>query len=189
MSAEDLAKWNQRYANGEAPTEPSLLLLEMADMLPRTGRALDLAGGGGRHALWLARRGLDVTLADISPAALEIANRRAAAAGVAIQTVAIDLETEPFPPGPWDLIVSFHFLLRPLLAKIPSALAPGGLLLMVQPTLTNLQRHAKPPADFLLRDGELPSLATSLDVVRYEEGWLSEGRHDALLLARRPAES
>ena len=189
MSAEDLAKWNARYADPDGPSrEPSVLLTQRADELPRSGRALDLAGGGGRHSIWLAQHGLDVTLADISPAGLAIAAERAAEAGVSINTLPVDFQTDPFPPGPWNLIISFNFLYRPLLPTIPFVLAPGGLFLMVQPTRTNLQRHHKPPAAFLLEDGELPGLVAGLEIVRYEEGWLAEGRHDACLLARRPAE-
>lgn len=184
MSEADRQKWDAKYSGGEAPSEPSRLVLQLQDQLPRSGRALDLAGGGGRHALWLARRGLHVTLADISTAGVEIARRRAAEAALPLQTVVVDLDRDR-PAGPWDLIVSCHFLSRPLFQWFPHALAPGGLLLVVQPTKSNLQRHDKPPQPFLLDDGELPSLAAGLEVLHYEEGWLAEGRHDAVLLARR----
>ncbi|MEQ8791077.1 MAG: methyltransferase domain-containing protein [Pirellulaceae bacterium] len=186
MSHEDRTKWNERYADSErAPTAPSLLLTALEQQLPMSGRALDIAGGGGRHAIWLARRGLDATVVDISQAGLAIAEARARAAGVALQTRCRDLEVESLPEGPWNLIVSFHFLLRSLFAQIPTALAPGGLLVVVQPTLRNLERHDRPPAPYLLEEGELPRLAAGLEVLHYEEGWLAEGRHDALLVARR----
>jgi hypothetical protein len=45
--------------------------------------------------------------------------------------------------------------------------------------------HEKPPARFLLDDGELPKLIEDLEIVQYEEGWLGEDRHDAVLVARR----
>jgi tellurite methyltransferase len=100
-------------------------------------------------------------------------------------TLETDLELEPFPAGPWDLIVSVCYLLRPLFAVYPRFLAPGGILAVVQPTKKNLERHDKPPADFLLDDGELPRLVSGLEVVHYEEGWLADGRHDAVIVARR----
>ena len=87
--------------------------------MPRAGRAIDLAGGTGRHGIWLAERGLDVTIADISPVGLEVARQRAAEAGVTIQTLEVDLETSPFPAGPWDLIVSVCYLWRPLFDVFP----------------------------------------------------------------------
>ena len=187
MSAEDRQRWDDRYQHTEdAPTEPSLLLTQLDDMLPRQGTALDLAGGAGRHAIWLAQRGLDVTLADISPVGLDLARRRGKEAGVEVKTECIDFEHEPIPRGPWDLIVSFFFLQRSLFTEFSQALRPGGLLVFVQPTRSNLERHSRPPERFLLDDGELPRLLDGLEVIHYEEGWLAEERHDAFLVARAP---
>jgi SAM-dependent methyltransferase len=187
MSHKDRKKWNERYGDPErAAREPSALLKEVEKWLPKSGRALDVAGGGGRHSIWLAQRGLEVTLVDISEKGLAIAQERAAEAGVTVRKCCLDLEEEPLPAGPWDLIVSFHYLQRLLFAQFPGVLAPGGLLIVAQPTKKNLQRHEKPPADYLLEEGELPQLAAGLEVLHYQEGWLAEGRHDALLVARRP---
>ena len=186
MPEQDRQKWNARYADPTAaPSEPSRLVVALAAWLPRSGTALDLAGGAGRHAIWLAQRGLTVTLADVSETGLRLADERASAAGVRIATLPIDLETEPFPSGPWNLIFSFHYLWRPLFAAYPEALAVGGLLVVIQPTLRNLERHAKPPAPYLLEERELRTLTAGLELFRYEEGWLEEGRHEALLIARR----
>jgi SAM-dependent methyltransferase len=146
-----------------------------------------MAGGSGRNAVWLARRGLDVTLADVSDVALERAARAARAAGGPLATVRVDLEAAPPPAGPWDLLVCTYFLHRPLLAALPALLAPGGLLVVAHATRTNLTRHARPGPDHVLEDGELPGLVRGLDVVRSEEGWLEGGRHEARLVARRPA--
>ena len=187
MASTDRQRWDEKYRRGEhAHREPSELITRLAPWLPPSGRALDLAGGAGRHAIWLAQHGLDVTLADVSPVALELAQERAVAAGVSLTPLVVDLETEPFPAGPWDVILSFHFLWRPLFHEFPRVLAPGGVLMLVQPTISNLQRHEKPPAPFLLADGELPELVQGLAMRHYEEGWLHEGRHEALLVANRP---
>ena len=186
MSAADREKWDSRYrtqgAESMAPS-PFLTSLELRE----SGRALDVAGGAGRNAVWLARRGLQVTLVDISREALALA--RAAAADVPLELVCADLETEPLPAGPFDLIISFNFLRRELFAAFADSLAPSGLLVYLQPTLSNLQRHPRPPAAFLLRDRELPTLAQGLETVRYEEGWFNDGpepRHEARLVARKP---
>jgi hypothetical protein len=53
------------------------------------------------------------------------------------------------------------------------------VLVFVQPT------RRRPGPRFLLEEGELVRLAGGLDVVQYREGWLEEGRHEALLVARR----
>src|SRR5205814_370137 len=92
MSNPDRDKWNAKYAAAPAPREPSAVFLSLEKHLPRTGRAIDIAGGGGRHGIWLAQRGLDVTVADISPVGLAIAQQRAMEAGLSIQMLEIDLE-------------------------------------------------------------------------------------------------
>lgn len=50
----DREKWNARYREEGPPSPPSPFLVGLDDLLPRRGRALDVAGGTGRHALWLA---------------------------------------------------------------------------------------------------------------------------------------
>ena len=127
-----------------------------------------------------------MTLADISEEGLAIARAAAKQAGVSLITLETDLETDPMPVGPWDLILSFHYLNRPLFERVPSALAPGGLFVMVQPTRTNLIRHPKPGPAFLLQEGEIQRWARDLEIERCEEGWLPEGRHEARLVARKP---
>jgi tellurite methyltransferase len=185
MSDADRAKWDERYrSKGPESSEPLSFLTSL--VLPAPGRALDVAGGAGRNALWLARRGWAVTIVDVSAEGLGLA--RAAAGDLPLELVCADLERDPLPPGPFDLIVSSYFLRRELFAAFSAVLAPGGLLVYVQPTRSNLQRHARPPAGFLLEDGELPSLVRGLEIVRYEEGWFGEGdeaRHEARLIARK----
>jgi SAM-dependent methyltransferase len=189
MSTADREKWDARYrGQGPESTTPSEFLTSLGAVLPARGRVLDVAGGAGRNALWLARRGLDVTVVDISSEGLALAGAAAKAAGVSLALVAADLEQEPLPAGPFDLVTSFYFLRRELFPSFTQVLAPGGLLVYVQPTRSNLERHARPPAGFLLEDGELPGLLRGLEILRYEEGWSAgpEGRHEARLVARRP---
>ena len=119
-----------------------------------------------------------------SSGALAVSRQRAAEAGAAIRTLEIDVEQDPFPAGPWDLIVTVCYFRRQLFEVFPQRLASGGMLAVVQPTESNLQRHAKPPRDYLLDDGELPRLVSGLEVIYYEEGWLADGRHDAAFVGR-----
>jgi SAM-dependent methyltransferase len=187
MAEGDRDRWNERYAAKAERTPPSPYLEALDGLLPRRGRALDLAGGAGRHALWLARRGLDVTLADVSDVALGQAAAAAAAQGLRLATVQVDLERAGPPPGPWDLILCTYFLHRPTLAALPAALAPGGLLVVAHATRTNLERHPRPGPAHVLEDGELPRLVPGLELLRSEEGWLEGGRHEARVVARRAA--
>lgn len=186
MSRADRDKWDAKYrAGSHRSSRVSPFLQSLDDVLPKTGRALDVAGGAGRNALWLAARGLDVTIADVSKEGLAIANERASAAGLSVETLLVDLEEEPFPAGPWDLIVSVCFLQRSLFSVYPDVLAPGGLLVFLQPTVVNLERHEKPPRPFLLEEGEAASLVSGLTVVSLSEGWTEDGHHEARVLARR----
>jgi SAM-dependent methyltransferase len=188
MAAGDRERWNARYAAEQETPAPTPFIVSLDAMLPRRGRALDVAGGSGRNALWLARRGLDVTLADVSDVALERAARAASAAGLALSTVLVDLEAEPPPAGPWELVVCTYFLHRALLGALPALLAPGGLLVVAHATRTNLTRHPRPGPDHVLEDGELPALVRGVELLRVEEGWLESGRHEARLVARRPVQ-
>jgi len=183
----DQRKWDARYAERGPQARPPARFLELAqDQLPREGRALDVAGGDGRNALWLAERGLEVTICDVSPEGLANAQTLAEERGLRLETLSLDLTSGDFPQGPFDVILSFHYLQRDLFPRFAAALRPGGVLLFCQPTLSNLERNPHPSARFLLEDGELASLVPdSLEVLSLEEGWLEEGRHEARLIARR----
>lgn len=183
MSAGDRLRWNVRWKERGAPGAPSSFLPAIADLLPREGRALDVAGGAGRNALWLARRGLRVTLVDISEEALAIAR---AAGEPRLETLALDLDHQPLPAGPFDVVLLCYFLDRRVYAELPARLAPGGLVVVVHPTMKNLERHASPAAQHLLDPGELPRLVPGVEILHYDERWSDEGRHEARLVGRRP---
>jgi 2-polyprenyl-3-methyl-5-hydroxy-6-metoxy-1,4-benzoquinol methylase len=190
MPESDRQKWNDKYLASSGPaTQPSPLITALEPHLPETGRALDIAGGAGRHAIWLARRGLQATLVDVAQAGLRIAEQRAAETGVSLTTLELDLEQAAFPAGPWDLLLSSHYLQRSLFPLYPEQLSPGGILICLQPTLTNLERHPKPSARFLLQPKELPGLVPDLEILHYREGWLEGNRHEAILAARKPHDS
>jgi len=187
VSQADRTKWNRKFTEGShTSTEPSSFLVAQADRLPTTGRALDIAGGVGRNALWLARRGLEVTIADNSNVGLGMARQRAEEAGLTLHTQLVDLEEEPLPRGPWDLVTKVLYMQRSLFEAIPDVLRPGGLLVVIQPTVTNLERHPKPPRPHLLLPGELQRLVQKLEILELFEDWSSDGYHDGCVIARKP---
>ncbi len=177
--------WNRRYSEQPWSDDPSPWIVENAELLPEAGRALDVAGGTGRNAIWLARQGWDVTIADVSNVALTIALERAGALRASLLTHPTDLSNEPLPEGPWDLLMLFHYLDRAIFSHLGAALRPGGMLIGALATVTNLERNESPPLSYLLEDAELPGLMGSLELVRYEEGW-QDDRHDARFVARKP---
>ena len=180
----DRDRWNRRYQDGAEGGTP-LMLGRNLHLFPRSGNALEVAGGPGQAAVVLAARGLSVTLADVSDVALAMANERAERSGVALTTRQVDLSAEPLPAGPWDLITSFNFLDRQLVPQMIKQLALGGHLALSIATKSNLQRHERPNARFLLDDGELPSLVAGLGIILYSEGWGLDGRHTAELFAQK----
>ena len=185
---DERARWNQRYTTNLSIREPSSLITELASRLPDHGRALDVAGGSGRHALWLAQRGLATTLVDVSDVALKQAQQAAQERGLHLETLQRDLETEGPPPGAFDLIVISDYLHRPLIEMLARQLVPAGMLLMVHPTLHNLERFARPSARYLLGPGELAELIAAmpwLEMVCCDEGFRDDGRHVARALVRK----
>jgi len=187
MPEADRTKWNAKYAAADpAPDAPAATLKTVAHLLPQSGAALDVAGGAGRNAIWLAARGLDVTIADISAEGLAIARQRAQAAGVHLDTIETDVVVQPPPPGPWDVVMCVYYLNRDFLQSCAEIIRPGGLLIVLHPTVTNLQRREKPPAAFLLDDNELPQLVPGMQIVHHTEAWRGDNRYEALLAATKP---
>jgi tellurite methyltransferase len=166
---------------------PAPFLERVLPELPR-GRALDLAAGAGREAVWLALHGFDVEAWDHDADVLERAAALAAREGVSISTVMRNLERRDpeLPDGVAQLVVVFRFLHRPILPWIERALAPGGHL--VYETYRRGQaRFGRPKHPrFLLDDGELARSFPGLEVLHYEETNPPEGPITARLWARRP---
>jgi SAM-dependent methyltransferase len=93
-------------------------------------RALDVAMGQGRNALWLASQGWDVTGFDISPVAIDEARKEAARRGLRIETLVIPYEQFDWGKEKWDLIVFSYFFPQAALRKVWDSLKPGGLILV-----------------------------------------------------------
>lgn len=188
MSTDDADRWDARYAEDDPPSHPAASVVELAKGLT-PGRALDVAGGAGRHAIWLAECGWRVTLVDASEVALRIAGQRGRDAGVFLRLLRRDMDTDLLPPGPFDLVVVVAYLDHEVLERIPTVLGRHGRLLFVHPTVTNLQRHDRPSRQFLLEPGEMAALAErlGLEIEVCQEGWSADDRHEARLLARRTA--
>ncbi len=158
--------------------QPSAWVRRFAPLMPR-GQALDLACGGGRHARLLASLGLEVLAVDRDPQAL------AATAGKRIHTLAFDLERAdaesdpafPLRDGRFSGIVVTNYLHRPLLPRLLSALAEGGVLIYETFAQGNGQFGKPSNPDFLLEPGELlqavidHSGRSSLRVIAFEDGY------------------
>jgi SAM-dependent methyltransferase len=175
----DAAKdWDERYREGRGmPDEPSALLLQNQALLPAGGRALDIAMGSGRNALYLASLGFRVTGVDVSAVAIELCREKAARLGLEVEAIVADLQDYRLPTNTYDLIINFHYLQRSLAGSIVRALKRGGLLVFESFTVEQLQYSYGPkdPA-FLLRPGELEGMFAELETLLYFEGVIEGDR-------------
>ena len=189
MSESNRERWDRRYAQashpiGDGPDWIAAVWESEPRAVPETGKALDVAAGTGTVALWLAARGFEVSAVDVSPVGLEQLAASARERGLKLDTFALDLADEPLPAGPFSLITCFHYLQRDLFPQFAARLGPGGILICEIGTRRNLERHARPPAHFLLEPGELPGLCAGLEIVHQVEDWFDD-RADARVIARR----
>jgi SAM-dependent methyltransferase len=157
--------------------------------LPK-GKALDLAAGEGRNAVFLAEHGFEAEAVDISPVAISRARKLARARGVRIKATAADLDTYPIPPGQYDLILNFYFLDRRLTPRIKKGLKKGGMV--VFETYTTEQKKLGPggpgQTQYVLKPNELLRLFRGFQVLFYREGVFREGgkrRAIASLIAQK----
>ena len=201
--------WDQRYRSGEHTTkEPSpLLRTAIANLKP--GRALDIACGVGRHAIFLAAYGWHVMAVDSSRVGIEILQRHALEAGersaripaggaqatclLKIEARVADLESDEFSieSGTYDLVCVFYYLQRDLFSPIRAGVKPGGTV--VAAIHLNDGRVGAKPANpaFLLEPGELKQLFADWEITYYRESESDEGGHHhdtAYLIARKPPE-
>lgn len=187
---DDRTRWLDRYAvrGVEIEREPSAWVIERCESLPATALVVDLAGGAGRHAAAIARRGRTVIVIDF------IAQAVAAAVARHRDTLGIvaDVRAMPLRESSVDGVVVVSFLDRSLFPMIRRWLAPGGTLIYETFTRQHLgvveRGKARGPrnAEYLLEPAELPRLAAPLDVVEHEECLVTDGageRHVARLVA------
>ena len=185
-------RWNERYSEGFEPfaAAPATWLVEHASLLRGGGRALDVACGNGRNAAYLAQRGYDVEAIDVSDVAIDALRAAARERGLAVTPSVVDLEREPLPAGPYDVIVTMNFLQRDLFGPLQDALAPGGLLFYETLGTAHVEElgHSFNP-DYLLDRGELLRAFADLEVIAHHEGVVQRAggaRGVESIVARRP---
>jgi SAM-dependent methyltransferase len=133
-------------------------------------RALDIAMGGGRHALPLARAAFDTFGVDIRFDAVHDAVASAAAEGLIVRGWCADLTRHPLANGRFDLVVVSRYLQRDLFPSIADALKPGGMLVYETFTTAQLAHGVGPRSpDHLLLPGELRRGFAELEILFYEE--------------------
>ena len=174
-SEDQRVRWDIKYEQGlPSLTEPDPFFISAYERfvnpsLPRPGKALDLAGGLGRHALWLASRHWQVTVVDLSDVAIGKLSQAALELKVNVELFAGDAAEYKLEPAHFDLIVLFYHLDRSLFPKIVSALKPGGLLICKMSLRWDSGDGLTTASINLLHRNELPSLVPELDVLHHQE--------------------
>ena len=202
----DSSTWDERYSGSDLvwSAGPNVWVEQIVGTFP-VGRVLDLAGGEGRNALWLADRGWQATIVDFSQVGLDrarrLAEQRFGADDARITTVCADLLTYAPELAAFDLVLVVYLQLaaalrRTVLRAAADAVAPGGRLLVVAHDSTNLTAGAGGPQDpavLYTADDIADDIAGSPLQIERREAVLREvtTEHgartavDALLLARR----
>ena len=174
---QDRLKWNEKYQNQNYPDAPAAIVKEYAK-LASGKKALDIAAGNGRNALFLAQQGFRVDAVDISDAGLHLFAARHAN----IHPICADLDDFDISPNRYDLIINIKFLSRRLFPYIYEGLAPGGVLIF-QTFLDSPSPDSEQPVcqDYLLRKNELLHAFLSLRIIRYKESEEKKNQETAFL--------
>ena len=204
MDQAEQTRWNQRYS--ESPSSwlesDTFLISAFDEFLAETapGTALDVAGGAGRNAVWLAEHGWRVKLIDISDVALKMAREKfeavkkassaqpktSLARKASLKTEMVDLNCiSHLGTEEYDLLVVFYFLRRELFPAISRALKPGGTLIYRTYTIDRMKVPSGPSdPKYLLQPNELLHAFPGLRVLHYRE--MLQGKAAAELVAQKP---
>jgi SAM-dependent methyltransferase len=129
----------QRWGGVWEGRAPEQAVRELASRLKAEGRRRvhDLGCGPGRHLLFLAAEGFEVSGSDFSPAALETCRRRLKEAGLSARVTLADMTALPAEDGSLDAVIAWDVVyhgtldtIRRTVSGVGRKLAPGGYFLV-----------------------------------------------------------
>jgi SAM-dependent methyltransferase len=170
---QDRIKWNEKYRKESYPTEVASVVKNFYHLAPGN-KALDIAAGNGRNAVFLTHKGFSVDAVDISEAGLaEFASRFPN-----INAICADLDRFEIATGHYDLILNIKFLNRRLFPYIQEGLKPGGVVIFHTLLLSNsVKKTPEHCRDYLLRANELLHAFLALRIIYYREAEDPEMEH------------
>lgn len=181
---QDQLKWNEKYQTKSTPHEPSSIVKQYSK-LAGGKKALDIAAGNGRNALFLAKQGFTVDAVDISDTGLKLF----AGQHPNIHCICVDLDNFDIPDARYELIINIKYLNRRLFPYIRRGLAPGGILIFQTFVDAPSDANNDPICrDYRLRKNELLRTFLSFSIVYYKEGrdrTHAESAHLASLIAQK----
>lgn len=174
----DQKRWDKRFGTKEFALgrEPNPFLKRNIHFLPK-GKALDMATGEGRNAVFLAQHGFEVDAVDISEKGLKKARELAREIGVKVNTLLVDLDDYQIEKDRYDLIANFYFLKRRLIPRIRKGLKKRGMVIFETYLLEHRTLAAGGPkqAKYFLKPNELLRLFKDFRILFYREGIFREG--------------
>ncbi len=187
---DDRNRWDKRYSAREYVygKGPIKFLEEKIGLLVK-GKALVLAMGEGRNAVFLARNGFDVDGCDISDKAIEKSKLLARESGVTLNAFAADLEEYKIPANTYDLVTCFYYLQRDLITQIKESLRKGGMVIFETYSIDQLNYGKDAPGPknpvYLLKHNELLDLFRDFHIIYYREDEIAENKSVVSLIAQK----
>ena len=186
MSAEDRVRWDSVYKqrSHEPYPDPDPLLLQYIPPADSDDRltALDLAGGLGQNALWLASQGYIVDLMDVSRVALQRARAEMAIRNLRnVNLLQIDVDDIQLDEATYDLVIVTRYLKRDLFPRIKDSVKPGGRVIYDTFNIRYLEKVPAFNKAFLLEIGELQSYFTTWTIISEDEA-----DHNSRIVAVKP---
>jgi SAM-dependent methyltransferase len=140
-------RWEGRYRVPDYifGKTPNYFLMSCKPLLPRSGKALAVADGEARNAVWLAEQGLDVLSIDFSPSAQRKGEALAWERGVSVAFVRADVHSWDYPEAAFDVVAEIFTQFSSPAERagkwqgMRTALKPGGLLIIQGYTPKQLQ--------------------------------------------------
>lgn len=170
MAIEDKEKWNKKYKNTPKLLEDREASIKLKNIINKTKgkKALDIACGGGKNSIYLAKNGFSIDAMDISDVALESIEKRAFKN---INTIQIDLEEKlNLKNEYYDLIVQTNFLDRSIIPALKNSLKKEGLIFIETYMHHEINEKQASNKSFLLKKDELKELfKEGFEILDYDE--------------------
>lgn len=183
-----MTSWDERFRQGEYPRdpEPAPVLRRYVEALP-PGRALDVATGTGRNAVFLAEAGYEVDAVDKSREGLRITTEKARERGVEdrLNPIQADVPTFSFPEGRYDLVAVSFYRVVDRFPDVKDSLVPGGYLFVEHHLRSTDPTPWGPSGDrYKFAANELLHACLDLTVLDYEEATEERSGGDRRAVAR-----